>query len=612
MEKSAGTITARALAVQMLAHALIFAGQNAGTFAERALLAADTAATAVLGLSWTAVCLLSAFTINMVNVGQLVVARYTGDGDESGARAATGQAMLLAGGGGVLGLALAVVAGAVAVLAVGPTRDAAIFMATQGLALGPLLGARACMGYLAGTMRLGPRMLAAVTLAPMIIHLALVWLLAGLLSWSVAGVGLARIGAALAAVVAAFMVARAELRGLAIPFRWPDWALLWKMFTEGSVLGLQQVIATLMVLLLYLTAARAGDITSAALTLTHSGVYPLLFCFAWGSSQAISAAAAQAVGRRDARELARVTRLGLGLSAGLAFVVPWGAFTAFGEPTLAWVVAGSPASDAVLAASLRFMVLLAVFFVFDFAINFLSALLKAAKEQAYLLKATAVAAAGFGLVVIALPRRPDDACLMGTFITAQAAWAVLLLIRVCGRWPGTALTPGVATLGRVDTPAMGADGRLLLATPVIMPRISTPEDYAMDPLQPNTALLPPALRALALGLLIETGVSLLNKTSNDNGASSGQSEGELWQALRYKCGELSAMVLRAEDPGEAATYVLGYLPKHFDYVFEQVYGPKRRPVLGALPPVSQLALRNGQHHHGQHNGQPASSIQGPG
>jgi hypothetical protein len=148
---------------------------------------------------------------------------------------------------------------------------------------------------------------------------------------------------------------------------------------------------------------------------------------------------------------------------------------------------------------------------------------------------------------------------------------------------------------------MAAGRPLLLAAPMIMPKISTPEEYAMDPLQPNTALLPPALRALALGLLIETGASLLNKSSEDNGASSGQAEGELWQALRCKCGELSALVLRAEDPGEAATYVLGYLPKHFDYVFEQVYGRLRRPVLGVLPSVSQLALRNGQHNNGQHN-----------
>src|SRR6476620_8547346 len=138
-----------------------------------------------------------------------------------------------------------------------------------------------------------------------------------------------------------------------------------------------------MVLLLYLQAAGAGEVTSAALALTHSGVYPLLFSFAWGSSQAVGSAAAQAVGRGDARELARVTWLGLGLSAVLAFALPWGVYAAYGRPTLAWLVEGSPGGVAVLAASLHFMSLLAIFFVFDFAINFLSALLRAAREQAY-------------------------------------------------------------------------------------------------------------------------------------------------------------------------------------------------------------------------------------
>ena len=104
------------------------------------------------------------------------------------------------------------------------------------------------------------------------------------------------------------------------------------------------------------------------------------------------------------------------------------------------------ASGAVRAASERLMGLLAIFFVFDFAINFLSALLRAAKEQAYLLKATA-AAAGLGLLLVALPLRPGDACLMGTFIAAQAAWAVLLLVGVCRRWPGAPSKPGPAALG---------------------------------------------------------------------------------------------------------------------------------------------------------------------
>jgi hypothetical protein len=54
------------------------------------------------------------------------------------------------------------------------------------------------------------------------------------------------------------------------------------------------------------------------------------------------------------------------------------------------------------------------------------------------------------------------------------------------------------------------------------------------------------------------------------GAGDGEAEGnaELWQAMRHKCGELSALVLRADDPEEAAAYVLRYLPKHFKYVLE--------------------------------------------
>jgi Na+-driven multidrug efflux pump len=428
----------------MLSHALIFAVQNAGCFAERALLSADTAATAALGLSWTAFCLLHAFTANVVNVCSLVVGRCAGRGDDRGARSAAGQALLLAGCGGVAGLALAGAAGAAAARATGPARDAALFLAAQGLALGPLLGASVLTGYFAGTIRVGPRLLAAVSVAPIAVHLALAWLLTGPLSWSVAGAGLARLGAALAAAAAALAVARGQLGGLAGTVRRPDWALLRAMFREGSVLGLQQTVAGLMVLLLYLTAARAGGVTSAALTLTHSGVYPLLFALAWGGSQAVAAAAAQAVGRGDAAGLARVTRRCLGLSAVLAVVLPWGAFATCGGPILAWLVRGSPAGAAVLDASGRLMGWLAVFFVFDFAINFLSALLKAAKEQAYLLKATAAAAAGFGLLLLALPPRPDCAALMGAFIAAQAAWAALLLFRVVSRWPGAAGKAGRA------------------------------------------------------------------------------------------------------------------------------------------------------------------------
>jgi Na+-driven multidrug efflux pump len=469
MSKPAEPLGVRVLLLQMLGHALLFAAQGTGGFAERALLAPDAAATAALGLGWTTFCLLQAFAVNLVSVCPLVVGRRAGDGDDGGARAAAGQALLLAAGGGVVGLALAA-AGAGAAFAAGPARGAALFLATQGLALGPLLAAKALIGYFAGTMRVGLRVLAAAGAAPVAVHLALAWLLMGLLSWSVAGAGLARLGAALTAAAAALVVARAEFGGFAGAFRRPDRALLGAMLSEGCVLGLQQVAASLMVLLLYLTAARAGDVPSAALTLTHSGLYPLLFSFAWGSSQAVGAAAAQAVGRGDPRALARVTRLGLALSTVFAFFLPWGAFAACAEPTLAWLVGGGPARDAVLAASWRLMGLLGVFFVVDFAINFLSALLRAVNERAYLLKATAAAAAGFSLLLLALPARPGTTCLMAAFIAAQAAWAALLLRRVVSRWPGrpATLLPGSEGVGagrrtgRADTPLAPGAGRLCL------------------------------------------------------------------------------------------------------------------------------------------------------
>ncbi len=430
-------LSVRVLLVQMVAHALIFAAQNAGSLAERALLASDAAATAALGLCGTAFCLLSVFTTNVVNACKLVAGRRTGDGDEQGARQAARQALLMAGAGGVVGLVIAAAAGAAAVFATGAARHAALFLAAQGLALGPHLGAAALTGYFTGTMRVGPGVLAAVSAFPMAVHVALACLLTGLLEWSVAGAGLARLGAAVAAVAGILAVARAEFRILIGSVGRSDRALLGATFTEGSVLGLQQVVAGLMVLLLYFRVADAGDVTSAALTLTHSGIYPLLFAFAWGSAQAVGAAATLAVGRGNAGEFARVAWLGLALAAGLAFALPWGAYALYGEAALAWLVAGSPRGSAVHAVAVRFMGALAVFFVFDFAINYLSALLRAAQQQVYLLKATAAVAAGFGLVVLAVPL-PDIAHVMGAFIAGQAVWALLLLVRVITIRPGTA------------------------------------------------------------------------------------------------------------------------------------------------------------------------------
>jgi hypothetical protein len=104
----------------------------------------------------------------------------------------------------------------------------------------------------------------------------------------------------------------------------------------------------------------------------------------------------------------------------------------------------------------------------------------------------------------------------------------------------------------------------------------------MNLFQQHPGELPPALRALALGLLVETVVPLINKALEEEstvlpgqGEGSASNETELWQTLRHKCGELSTLVLRADDPEEAASYVIGYLPKHIDYVFELVRGRTR-------------------------------------
>ena len=122
----------------------------------------------------------------------------------------------------------------------------------------------------------------------------------------------------------------------------------------------------------------------------------------------------------------------------------------------------------------------------------------------------------------------------------------------------------------------------------------------MNPFPPNTALSPTARRALALGLLLETVVPLLDNPQDDCPAHTDRdqgrtdSEAQLWQLLRSKCGELSSLVLRADDPGEAAAYVLGYLPKHLEYVFEELFCRKRAPVL-RFEAAGQVACRNGWH-----------------
>ena len=75
MDKPVESLSLRVLLLQMLAHTLIFLGQNVGNVVERVLLAPDTAACAALGLSGATFCLFSAFATNVVNVCQVVTAR---------------------------------------------------------------------------------------------------------------------------------------------------------------------------------------------------------------------------------------------------------------------------------------------------------------------------------------------------------------------------------------------------------------------------------------------------------------------------------------------------------------------------------------------------------
>jgi hypothetical protein len=106
-------------------------------------------------------------------------------------------------------------------------------------------------------------------------------------------------------------------------------------------------------------------------------------------------------------------------------------------------------------------------------------------------------------------------------------------------------------------------------------------------------MLPPALRAIALSLLIETVVPLLKRSPEGSLGLSGLSEGgadgkgSSWDLLRCKCDELSALVLRSNNPGEAAGDVLAYLPKRFEHVFEQLLGSERTALLARVESVHQ-------------------------
>jgi hypothetical protein len=124
----------------------------------------------------------------------------------------------------------------------------------------------------------------------------------------------------------------------------------------------------------------------------------------------------------------------------------------------------------------------------------------------------------------------------------------------------------------------------------------------MDPIHPNTGPLSPTQRALALGLLVETVALTFTRSRGESPGSGAQSEkgpdgqAELWRNLRAKCDDLATLVLWAEDRHEAAAYVLNYLPKHLEYLFELLSIHKRAPVLDIVEEGGGVTRRNGKHH----------------
>ena len=148
----------------------------------------------------------------------------------------------------------------------------------------------------------------------------------------------------------------------------------------------------------------------------------------------------------------------------------------------------------------------------------------------------------------------------------------------------------------------GADGQAEVPDRFCYRKVPKEEQPAMDPCYPNTGPLSPTQRALALGLLVETVVPMLTRSRGESpgpcaqGERGGDGQAELWQTLRAKCDDLATLVLWADDPEEAAAYVLGYLPKHLEYLFELSHSQKRVPLLDSVEAVGEVARRNGKHH----------------
>src|SRR5262249_58401917 len=120
--------------------------------------------------------------------------------------------------------------------------------------------------------------------------------------------------------------------------------------------------------------------------------------------------------------------------------------------------------------------------------------------------------------------------------------------------------PRTAWEGREDSQRKGVDSQAHVPARFASRKVPKEESPAMDPFHPNTGPLPPTLRALAIGLLVETVVPMLDRSRGESPGArlpneeNAEGKDALWQNLRAKCDDLATLVLWADDPEHAAPY----------------------------------------------------------
>ena len=262
-----------------------------------------------------------------------------------------------------------------------------------------------------------------------------------------------------------------------------------------------------MVLMLYLRAADTGGVTSAALSLTHGGHALSLFAFAWlcFSGGSVPPRPGGSAGR--CRRIRARHPLGGGPLGGAGVRAPWGART---RRSAAWPCPGTSRATRMRGAlhgrrgesdgaarrlpRVRFRDQLPL------------RLLKAVREQAYILKNSIPCRRGLRPSPLSPCPCAHGAGVMGAFIAAQAAWAAMLLVRVVNRW-ATHRRPVLGTVRDTPDPHEGATrdgpfrdkhwgqacpGPASLAVPPLRPwcRYSTPRGRWGVPCSPVRRMVP--------------------------------------------------------------------------------------------------------------------------